>query len=68
MIAQLSALPLQRVRELWKMYMTAFAEQLLKWQGNAQSPAALRLVRLRASVYGTASSIVSPSCFSPLSI
>ena len=48
--------------------MTAFAEQLLKWQGNAQSPAALRLVRLLASVYGTASSIVSPSCFSALSI
>lgn len=35
------------------MYMTAFAEQLLKWQGNAQSPAALRLVRLLAIVHST---------------
>lgn len=51
-IPQLCALPLQRARELWRMYMCAFAEQLLKWQGNAQSPAALRLVSLQAAMHG----------------
>jgi hypothetical protein len=49
MIAQLCAVPLQQMRELWRMYMTGFAEQLLKWHGNAQSPAALRLVSLQAT-------------------
>lgn len=52
-IAQLCALPLQRIRQLWRMYMTAFAEQLLRWQGNAQSPAALRLVSLQETVRST---------------
>lgn len=52
---QLCALPLQRTRELWRMYMTAFAEQLLKWQGDAQSPAALRLVSLQLTTIAHAS-------------
>jgi hypothetical protein len=59
---QLCALPLQRTRDLWRSYMLAFAEQLQKWQGNAQSPAAMRLVSLRLAEWAHASAGSGRSC------